>query len=107
MTPQEIINQEYCSQADEIRKKMVLQSYYKYGEAKTNCTQNLVNIMGWLERCLGKYKRTGNTEYLLDGMNYLMFEFMYPQKEGAYYKPTDSDGSAGIEGLSCKQIKEW
>lgn len=106
MTPQEIINQEYCVQADKIRKKMVLQSYYKYGEAKTNYSQKLVNTMGCLERCLDKYRRTGNTEYLLDGMNYLMFEFMYPQLNGAYYKPTDSDGSAGIDGMSCKQIME-
>lgn len=38
-------------------------------------------------------------------MNYLMFEFMYPQKPGAFFKPTDSNGSAGIVGMSHEELK--
>ena len=40
----------------------------------------------------------------MDAANYLMFEFMYPQLDGAYFKPTDSDGSAGTVG---EPIGEW
>lgn len=47
--------------------------------------------------------KLGNTEYLLDAMNYLMFEFMFPQKEGAYFKATDSKESAGHVGKAYKE----
>jgi len=33
-----------------------------------------------------------------------MFEFMYPQLDGAYFKATDSDESAGTVG---EAIGEW
>ena len=49
---------------------------------------------------------TGNKEYLLDAMNYLMFEFMYPQRKGAFFKATDSKESAGIVGISAKEMED-
>ena len=52
-----------------------------------------------------KYKRTGNTEYLCDAANYLMFEFMHPQVEGAKFEATDSGGSAGIVGIAVNQMR--
>ncbi len=53
-----------------------------------------------------KYLETGNTEYLCDAANYLMFEYMYPQKEGAYFKATSSDESAGISGVSVTELNQ-
>ena len=47
---------------------------------------------------------TGNTEYLCDAANYLMFEFMYPQKEGAYFRTTDSGESAGVAGTPVAEL---
>lgn len=47
-----------------------------------------------------------NTEYLCDAANYLMFEFMYPQREGAFFKSTDSGESAGVAGTPINQLKE-
>ena len=38
-------------------------------------------------------------------MNYLMFEFMYPQKDGAFFRPTDSKDSARIVGISEKEME--
>ena len=35
-----------------------------------------------------------------------MFEFMYPQIQGAYFKATDSGGSAGVAGTPINQLKE-
>ena len=54
-----------------------------------------------------KYRETGNTEYLCDAANYLMFEYMYPQQEGVYFRATDSGESAGIYGMSVKEMENW
>ena len=35
-----------------------------------------------------------------------MFEFMYPQIDGTYYKSTESKDSAGISGISVKEMEE-
>ena len=53
-----------------------------------------------------KYNSTGNTEYLVDASNYLMFEFMYPQHPKAHFKATDSKDSAGIVGISVKEMED-
>lgn len=99
-----IFGENYCLKADEIRKKMVEMSFYKYGNAKKNFGDGLVETLPTCELCIEKYKNTGNKEYLLDAMNYLMFEFMYPQKKGAFFKATDSGESAGIIGVSYNDV---
>ena len=40
---------------------------------------------------------TGNTEYLCDAANYLMFEFM----------ATDSGESAGVAGIGIREIERF
>ena len=40
-------------------------------------------------------------------MNYLMFEFMFPQYKEAYFEATDSNDSAGIDGMSINEIKNF
>lgn len=99
--------EEYSEQFDELRKNRVRTSYYKYGSIKVNATNNLYDIMETCQMCIEKYKQTGNTEYLCDAANYLMFEFMYPQKDGAYFKATSSRESAGLAGISVKQMEEY
>lgn len=110
MLKNDILKQEYDSQIDEERKKLVLQSYFKYGPAKENFTRrgdkSLVNALSTMSQCIGKYDETHNKEYLLDAMNYIMFEFDYPSYSDAYFEHTDSDGSAGIVGTSYNQIRE-
>ena len=59
-----------------------------------------------MKKCLKKYEETHNKEYLLDAANYLMFEFMYPSYQNSYFKATDSDESAGIDGLSINEIEQ-
>lgn len=96
---------EYSHKVDKLRHDRVEMSFYKYGSAKVNFGMKLVDAMATHDLCIDKYKETGNTEYLLDAMNYLMFEFMYPQKPGAFFKSTDSNGSAGIIGVSHNELK--
>lgn len=98
------LKKEYSDRFDTLRKNRVEASYYKYGPAKTNFGDKLVNAVGSHNMCVQKYEETGNTEYLLDAANYLMFEFMYPQHENAHFKATDSDESAGTSG---EPIGKW
>ena len=57
-----------------------------------------------IQKCIDKFKETKNVEYLIDVANYAMFRFMYP-KDGEFYRPTDSSESAGISGISQKEIE--
>lgn len=95
---------EYSERFDQLRKNRVEMSFHKYGPAKTNFKDKLVDALKTHDLCIEKYKETKNTEYLVDAANYLMFEFMYPQLDGAYFKATDSDESAGTVG---ETIGEW
>lgn len=99
-------DREYSHKADELRLNRVRTSFYKYGPAKINFGDRLVDALECVDLCVEKYKKTKNTEYLLDAMNYLMFEYMYPQEEGAFFEATSSGDSAGISGMSYIEMKE-
>ena len=100
-----ILKTEYSERFDEVRKHLVTQSYYKYGKASKNFKSGYVDAIGSLEKCIKKFKETHNTEYLADAANYCMFRFMFPQGE-EYFKYTGSSESAGIDGLSVKEIED-
>ena len=92
-----ILNVEYSFEFDKLRQNRVEVSFFKYGPARDNFGAGRVDAIGSLELCLDKFKKTGNTEYLLDVANYAMFRYMYPMP-GEYFKPTDSKDSAGTVG---------
>ena len=48
---------EYSEEADNIRKKMCLTSYYKYGSAKDNFGKGLVDSLKTHDKCIKKYRR--------------------------------------------------
>lgn len=100
------MTEEYSERFDQLRKNRVKTSFYKYGPAKKNFQTGNVQALPTMERCIKKYKETGNTEYLCDAANYLMFEFMYPQHPNAHFKSTDSKDSAGIVGISVKEMED-
>ena len=101
------MTKEYSDKFDKLRKNRIGTSYFKYGSAKQNFGRGYVDAIGSLEKCLQKYKDTGNTEYLCDLANYAMFEYMYPQHEKAHFKATESGESAGIVGMSVKEIEDF
>lgn len=98
------IEREYSEEFDNRRKARVMVSYYKYGPAKKNFGEGRVDAIGSLELCLEKFKKTGNTEYLMDVANYAMFRYMFPMP-GEYFKNTDSDESAGTVGTPINMEK--
>lgn len=93
----DILSREYSESFDQKRKNRVEVSYHKYGPARDNFGSGRVDAIGSLELCLEKFKKTKNTEYLLDVANYAMFRYMYPLP-GEYFKTTDSSESAGTVG---------
>ena len=61
--PKEIIlKTEYSNKFDEIRKDLVVQSYFKYGKASRNFVSGYVNAIGSLKKCIQKFEETGNLE---------------------------------------------
>lgn len=97
---------EYSDRFDELRQNRVNVSFYKYGSAADNFGMRLVNALESHNLCIEKYLKTGNTEYLCDAANYLMFEFMYPKKKDAFFSATDSEESAGISGVSINELNK-
>lgn len=104
MTYDDILKSEYDEKFDQIRKNACVNSYYKYGPVSVNYGNNLIHAIKSCKKCIEKYESTHNTEYLADAANYLMFEFMYPSYDDGGYEPTDSDGSAGISGMSVNEM---
>lgn len=100
----EILDKEYSIEFDEKRKNAILVSYHKYGPSKENFKKGMVDAIGSLKKNLKKFEETGNTEYLIDVANYAMFRYMYPQGNESY-RPTDSDQSAGVDGITINEIK--
>ena len=98
------MSKEYSEEIDKLRRNRVWVSFYKYGPARINFGEGLVKAKNSAEICIAKYEQTKNREYLLDAMNYLMFEFMYPSIEGTYFKQTDSSESAGKDGISYNEM---
>lgn len=97
---------EYSDRFDKLRQNRVEISFYKYDTAADNFGMKLVDALESHDMCIKKYKETGNTEYLCDAANYLMFEFMYPQIPNAFFKATDSGESVGVAGTPINQLKE-
>ena len=83
-TTADILNKEYCFEFDKKRQNAILVSYHKYGPSKQNFKEGMVDAIGSLKKCLEKFEKTGNTEYLIDVANYAMFRYMYPQGKGYY-----------------------
>ena len=102
----EILDKEYSVEFDTRRKNAILTSYYKYGPSKENFKKGMVDAIGSLKKNLKKFEETGNTEYLVDVANYAMFRYMYPQCNESY-RPTDSNESAGVDGITINELKGY
>lgn len=101
------LDKEYSTRFDELRLNRVKTSFHKYGSVERNYKTGNVKALPTALLCIEKYNSTGNTEYLVDAANYIMFEFMYPQHEKAYFRATSSEESAGQVGLSEGEAKRF
>ena len=102
---EQILKTEYSERFDKLRKDAMEVSYYKYGPVKKDYSEyKCINAIANLKKRLEAYENTGNTEFLVDVANFAMIEFMYPQKEGAYYTPTDS-GAVETVGFGINELQ--
>lgn len=99
------MSKEYSVRFDELRKNRIEVGFYKYGPARKNYASGNIQALPSMERCVQKYKDTGNTEFLVDAANFLMLEFMFPQHKNAHFRATDSGESAGIVGISVNEME--
>ncbi len=97
---------EYSEEFDALRKNRVAVSFHKYGSAAVNFGQGLVDAGKTAMQCIENFNQTRNTEYLVDAANYCMFGFMYP-RDGEFFKATESGESAGIVGMSIKEMENF
>lgn len=103
----QILKTEYSERFDQIRKNMMVMSYYKYGPMQENYEKfKCMDALGNIEKRIAKYKETGNTEFLADVANFAMIEFMYPTIPGASYTPTDS-GACEVAGFGINEIRNF
>lgn len=72
-------------------------SYYKYGAARDNFGGGRVDAAGCIDLCMDKFRKTKNTEYLLDVINYAVYRIMWPMPD-EYFRATGSSESAGTDG---------
>lgn len=102
----EVPEAEYSREFDELRKNRVAMGLIKYGPVAENYGKAYVDALSSAMLCFSKYKLSRNTEYLLDAANYIMFEWMHPQVEGAHFTPTEAKDSAGIVGMPVNEARE-
>lgn len=106
MTTEEILKTEYSQRFDDLRKKAIETSFYKYGPVRKNYSEyKCMDAIGNLRKRLEAYEATGNTEFLVDVANFAMFEFMFPQVANAHYTPTDS-GAVETVGFGINQVND-
>lgn len=85
---QQIISQEYNEGFDNLRKRAMVNSYFKYGPKELNySTHKCIRALDNIKKRLALYEQTGNKDYLVDIANFAALEFEYPSVEGAFYKP--------------------
>jgi hypothetical protein len=93
-TVERILAVDFSSDFIKFMQNRVVVSHYKYGWASDNFPEK-VNAVATALLEIQTYLETGNTEYLVDAANYLMFEFEHPALRGAHFRPSDSNQSPG------------
>ncbi len=78
--------------------------FFRYGSAAEN--SKTTKMLSNAEIRIREYKKTGNTEFLVDASNFLMFEFMYPKHKKAHFKATSHEESPGIVGFAPNKLVE-
>ena len=107
MTREEILKTEYSMPFDKLRQDMMAMSFYKYGKVADNAKNGTTDFLKSLDKRYEAFKTTHNTEFLADIANICMMIYMYPQYFDCQYKPTDSNESPGIDGMSVQELKDW
>lgn len=68
--------------------------FHNYGHVSKNFPHNY-DALENVKLRVKKYKKTHNTEWLMDAANFLMIEFMHPKDSKAFFESTSKKESPG------------
>jgi len=102
---EQILRRNFSEDFVQKMRNRIVTSHYKYGWMEDTYPE-LADAIASLEERLELFKKTGNTEHLVDVANFAMIEFMFPRHPNAHFVGTDSDKSPGLVGISYKQMVE-
>ena len=71
-------------------------SHHKYGILEAKYPDSAHAIDSAMQR-IELYKKTGNTEHVIDAANFLMIEHLFPSHKKAHFRATSSQESPGIK----------
>lgn len=106
-TREEILRRDWSPEFIELMQNRIIVSHYKYGWMSDSYPAGLADAVKSLEVRLALYKKTGNTEWLVDAANFAMIEFMFPQHPKAHFDTTGAEQSPGLSGISAKELAEY
>ena len=101
--PKSVPQTEYCKVFLQGMLDRVAQAFFKYG-AMADAYPDRVDAVASLRKRINNYAGDptvkgdtgdGNTEWLVDGGNFLMIEFKHPRHPKAHYRPTSTEESPG------------
>jgi hypothetical protein len=81
----------------------MIHGYHKYGHVLRSVDKP--DSIQCLRMRLKEYRKTGNTEWLIDAANYAMMEFMAPRHRRAHFRATRSDESPGAVLVGGKHVQ--
>lgn len=102
-SPNDILKKDFSDRFVDLMKNRIVFSHYKYGWLRQNYPE-IGDAVASLEERLAQYKKTGNTEWLVDVANFAMIEFMLPRHPDAHFRDTNSEESPGIVGGSYNEM---
>jgi len=76
---------------------------HNYGHARRK--DHRPDNLACLDLRIKEYLKTHNTEFLMDGSNFLMMEFMVPQFKDAFFKKTSKEESPGAIYKDKQHVK--
>lgn len=89
---------EWSSKFLQMMLNSMCMSYFKFGYVRNNFPKP-VDSLATLESMLSKYRKSGNSDYLVDIANYAMIEYMHPSVEGVKYAP----GDPGVDSRTWRE----
>lgn len=94
MSIEEILEIQFCPGFLDAMKARLVQGFMKYGPAKKESA--FTDAIANARKRIAKYEETGNTEWLVDAANFVMFEFASPAHPNAHFRATSTEESPGI-----------
>jgi len=89
--------------SDMVRFMMV--SYHKYGKVAEAYPEKY-DALSDVRTRIGKYRETGDFNFLVDAANFCMIECMHPRHEKGHWGRNDDDTSPGRVSVETRRLEQ-